>query len=267
MRRGELGDRVRGRVRSAVDLHVERLGQLGQRHRVGMVVADPTDLDQRSRAQRSGQRVWPPLTAIHWPVTKCASSRGQVGDHRGDVARACPSAERHVGPVAVGVGVAVPFDRDPARRNQVDGDVVGAEFLGPDPGQSDLGLLGGRVRRPARAAPGRSCRSRSAPPGRRRASRIDGRAAWTSRVGLLTKNSSWSRWACQVSSASVALGCGPVALATTSPIGPSRSVTAATSSTTAASSVTSARKRLGGAPGGPDRVDDGRRLRPRRCGS
>ena len=48
-----------------------------------------------------------------------------------------------------------------------------------------------------------------------------GSADWTSRVGLSTKKRSWSRWSCQVRSSIATVGCGPVALTTTTSIGPS----------------------------------------------
>ena len=70
--------------------------------------------------------------------------------------------------------------------------------------------------------------------------RMPGNAACTSNVGLLTKNSSWSRWARQVSSSRPASGWGPVAFATTATTGPRRRSTSATKAVTAPSSPTSA---------------------------
>ena len=51
---------------------------------------------------------------------------------------------------------------------------------------------------------------------------IDGRTALTSRTGLFTKNSSWSRHARQVRSSIFTNGCGPVALRTSMSMGPKR---------------------------------------------
>ncbi len=75
-------------------------------------------------------------------------------------------------------------------------------------------------------------------PKRRR--RIPGIIAWPSRIGLLTKKSSWAMWSAQETSDRAASGCGPVALSTSTFTGPRSVPIAVTRSATWRSSVISA---------------------------
>src|SRR6266516_1175254 len=71
---------------------------------------------------------------------------------------------------------------------------------------------------------------------------MPGSTARPSSTGLLTKKSSWAAWSAQPTSVTGASGCGPVALRTSTPTGPSAPVIAVTRLFTWSSSVTSAQK-------------------------